>query len=47
MIRAKGIIEVREGYADTNELLDSVDELPNGEYGYLLFDKKRIAHCLS
>lgn len=41
MIRAKGIIEVREGYADTNELLDSVDELPNGEYGYLLFDKKK------
>jgi hypothetical protein len=41
MIRAKGIIEVREGYADTDELLDSVDELPNGEYGYLLFDKKK------
>lgn len=41
MIRAKGIIEVREGCADTDELLDSVDELPNGEYGYLLFDKKK------
>lgn len=41
MIRAKGIIEVREGYANTDELLDSVDELPNGEYGYLLFDKKK------
>lgn len=41
MIRAKGIIEVNEGYADTDELLDSVDELPNGEYGYLLFDKQK------
>lgn len=41
MIRAKGIIEVREGYANTDELLDSVDILPNGEYGYLLFDKKK------
>lgn len=41
MIRAKGIIEVREGYADTDELLDSVDDLPNGEYGYLLFDKQK------
>lgn len=41
MIRAKGIIEVRDGCADTDELLDSVDELPIGEYGYLLFDKKK------
>lgn len=41
MIRAKGIIEIREGCADTDELLDSVDLLPNGEYGYLLFDKKK------
>ena len=41
MIRAKGIVEVREGYADTDELLDSVDLLPNGEYGYLLFDKQK------
>lgn len=41
MIRAKGIIEIRDGCADTDELLDSVDELPAGEYGYLLFDKKK------
>lgn len=41
MIRAKGIVEVREGCADTDELLDSVDMLPNGEYGYLLFDKQK------
>lgn len=41
MIREKGIIEVREGYADTDELLDSVDNLEDGEYGFLLFDKKK------
>lgn len=41
MIKAKGIIDVHEGYADTKELLDSVDQLPDGEYGYLLFDKQK------
>ena len=41
MIKAKGIVEVHEGYADTDELMDSVDTLPNGQYGYLLFDKQK------
>lgn len=41
MIRSKGIIEVHEGYADTSELKEAVDILPDGEYGYLLFDKKK------
>lgn len=41
MIRAKGIIDIHNGYADTSELLDSVDNLENGEYGYLLFDKQK------
>lgn len=41
MIREKGIVEVHDGHADTDELLDSVDSLPDGEYGYLLFDKKK------
>lgn len=41
MIHAKGIIEVHNGYADTEELLDSVDDLPDGEFGYLLFDKEK------
>lgn len=41
MIRSKGIVEVHEGYADTSELKEAVDILPNGEYGYLLFDKKK------
>ena len=41
MIKAKGIVEVHEGYADTDELMDSVDTLPNGQYGYLLFDKRK------
>ena len=41
MIRAKGVVEIHDGYADTSELLDSVDLLPNGEYGYLLFDARK------
>ncbi len=41
MIKAKGIIKVHEGYADTDEFLDSVDLLSNGEYGYLIFDKQK------
>ena len=41
MIRAKGIIEVQNGCAETDELLNSVDILPEGQYGYLLFDKKK------
>lgn len=41
MIRSKGIIEVHEGYADDSELKESVDILPDGEYGYLIFDKKK------
>lgn len=41
MIKAKGIVEVHEGYADKSELLESLDLLPDGEYGYLLFDKKK------
>lgn len=41
MIQAKGIVEVHNGYADKNELLDSVDLLPDGQYGYLLFDKEK------
>lgn len=41
MIKKKGIIEVREGCADTQELLDSVDDLPDGEFGFLIFDKQK------
>ena len=41
MIRSKGIVEVHEGYADISELKEAVDILPDGEYGYLLFDKKK------
>lgn len=41
MIRSKGIVEVHEGYADTSELKEAVDILPDGEYGYLLFDKNK------
>ena len=41
MIRSKGIVEVHEGYADTSERTESVGILPDGEYGYLLFDKNK------
>lgn len=41
MIRSKGIINIQNGGADTQELIGSVEELKDGEYGYLLFDKER------
>ncbi len=41
MIRNKGIIQVHKDYADISELQEAVDILPEGEYGYLLFDKKK------
>ena len=41
MIQSKGIVEVHNGYADTNELLDSVGLLSDGIYGYLIFDKQK------
>lgn len=41
MLRSKGIVEVHEGYADDSELQESVDSLPDGIYGYLLFDKNK------
>lgn len=40
MIKIKGIVTVREGDADTHEL-DSLDNLPDGEYGFLIFDKQK------
>ncbi|MDR1089800.1 MAG: hypothetical protein LBL79_01880 [Prevotella sp.] len=40
MIKSKGIIHVNNGNADKTELMDSVHELEDGEYGYLLFDKE-------
>ena len=41
MIKCKGIINVQNDDADTQELMDSVRELGDGEYGYLLFDKEK------
>jgi hypothetical protein len=41
MIKRKGIINIQEGNADTEELLDSIEQLKDGEYGYLLFDKEK------
>ena len=41
MIRNKGILNICDGYAQTRELKDALNNLPDGEYGYLLFDKER------
>ena len=41
MLISKGIIEVYEGYADKSELLESIDTLQDGTYGYLIFDKNK------
>ena len=41
MIKRKGVIEVREGNADTREFNDSMDRLPDGEYEFLIFDKNK------
>lgn len=40
-IRKKGIIPIVDGEPDTNEFGKSVEELEDGEYGYLLFDKEK------
>ena len=41
MIRDKGVINVCDDHIDKLELTDALNQLPNGEYGYLLFDKER------
>jgi hypothetical protein len=41
MIKKKGTFTVHEEGSDINELLDSVDTLPNGTYNYLLYDNKK------
>lgn len=41
MIRKKGLIEVLCGEADTKELLDSLDNLQDGEYKFLIYDEAK------
>lgn len=42
MIKDKGIIQFRDGYADLQELHETVEKLPQDqEYGYIIFDKKQ------
>lgn len=43
-IISKGLIVVKDGQADTEELLDCVGKMencPDGEFGFLLFDKEQ------
>ena len=41
MIKDKGIINIDGGHANTEELHDSIAHLPDGEYGYLIFNKEK------
>lgn len=41
MIKKKGIINVYEGSADINELQGAVDSLPDGEFGFLIYDNSK------
>ena len=41
MIRKKGLVIIENGEADTKELLDSVEQLPDGEYKFLLYDEAK------
>lgn len=42
MIKKKGIIKIYDNDdADFKELNDSVDGLPNGEYGFLIYDNSK------
>lgn len=39
MIKIKGVVEVQDNNAGFKELVDLLDNLPNGEYEYLIYDK--------
>lgn len=41
MIRKRGTFEVHKDGADLEELIDSVDELPEGEYDFVIYDTKK------
>ena len=41
MIKKKGVIRIYDCDADTKELQDSVDALPEGEYGFLIYDNSK------
>lgn len=41
MIKKKGTIVVYNGDASTQELMDSVDGLKDGEYGFLIYDNSK------
>lgn len=41
MIKKKGSIIITDEGADTNQLLDDIDLLPNGEFDYYIFDNKK------
>ena len=40
-IRSKGIVTVNNGDVDLNEFKESLYDLSDGEYGFLIFDKEK------
>ena len=40
-IKTKGIISIIEGEPSLNEFNENLTRLPDGEYGFLLFDKEK------
>lgn len=40
-IRSKGIITINDGDADLDEFKESLYDLSDGEYGFLIFDKEK------
>lgn len=41
MIKAKGVVVVQDGNADTQELMGLLDRLSNGSYDVFVYDKSR------
>ena len=41
MIKKRGRVEILCGEADTEELLDSLENLPDGEYKFLIYDEAK------
>ena len=40
-IRSKGIVTINDGDVDLNEFKESLYDLSDGEYGFLIFDKEK------
>lgn len=41
MIKIKGVVTVQDGNADSQELIDSLDNLKDGKYDFFIYDNNR------